>query len=119
MPIIFHPDLPIIELGIGLTYREIAGADNGAERLTVRELTLQPGAVVDLHIHPEHQECIVVLEGVLEGRLGERHDTLQPGRTMLVPTAVKHGLRNSGDIPARALTIFPTDKVSREWIDGV
>jgi len=82
----------------------------------VREVTLQPGASIPLHTHPTHPECIVILEGEVEGRLADEVRPLGPGNSILAPAGVKHNLVNKGKGPARILAIFPTNQVTRELV---
>lgn len=116
MPIIRHGDLPVSEPFPGASSIKIAGTENNAENLTVLEMTLAPGAAIPLHIHPTHQECIVILEGELEGHLSGETRTLTAGHTILAPTREVHGLTNKSEQPARFLAIFPTNDVQRELV---
>ena len=95
----------------------IARGDLGAASLTITELTLQPGGQVPLHIHPGHEECMMVLEGTLESVLGDDKDTVAAGDTIIAPDSVRHSLTNISGQPAKVLAIFPTTNVQRQFLE--
>jgi quercetin dioxygenase-like cupin family protein len=99
-----------------VTSKGVVRKEVGAERLTVNEVTLAPGAAIPLHIHPTHEEAIVILEGDVEAVLGDATYRLTGGYTILAPTGVKHMLRNVGRTPARILAIFPTLDPQRQFL---
>ncbi|MBI4233729.1 MAG: cupin domain-containing protein [Chloroflexi bacterium] len=88
----------------------------GAVSLTVNDMAVAPGASIPLHIHPTHEEAIVVLEGAVEATLGDEVRTLGPGHTILAPKGVKHMLANRTRGPARVLAIFPTTDPQRQLL---
>ena len=116
MPILRHADIPTTEAFPNVRAIAVVSRETEAQSLTVSELTLAPGAAIPLHIHPTHEEAIVLLEGTLEATLGQEHQTVEPGYTVLAPRGARHGLRNTGDRPARILAIFPTLDVQRELV---
>ena len=68
--------------------------------------TVEPGAGAPLHIH-EVDELITVLEGQVEGRIGDDEATVLPNQTMVVPKGVVHGFTASGEKTTVALAFFP------------
>lgn len=116
MPIIRREDVPMEEEG-GLRRQPIARSDLGAASLTVTEITLLPGGRIPLHIHPGHEECIMILEGRLEAVLGDEKKTVAAGNTIIAPDSVKHSLTNTSGRPARILAIFPTTDVQRQLLE--
>ena len=92
----------------------LTGTDLGAVSLTVIELNIAPGFRVPLHIHPDHEESMVVLEGHPEATLGEEVVKLGPGDAVLAPEGVLHRMVNATTEPVRILAIFPTTEPKRE-----
>lgn len=116
MPILRHADSPGQQPWEGVLSKGIVRKEVGAERLTVNEITLAPGASIPLHIHPTHEEAIVILEGQIEATLGDAVQRISGGHTVLAPTGVKHMLKNVGNGPARILAIFPTTDPQRQLL---
>ena len=86
----------------------------GADSLTVMELEMSDGSVVPTHTHPT-EEAMVVMEGELEALVGDTVENVGPGRTVLAPAGVKHGLTNRSGASSRVMAIFPTSKVVRDF----
>ena len=118
MPIIQRGSVPSQENtpAPGAVSQPVVSGALGAVSLTVTELTLSPGAEIPLHIHPGHEECMLVLEGTLEAVVGEESETVAAGTTVLAPEGVKHSLANRSASPARVLAIFPTTNVQRQFL---
>ena len=100
----------------GAVSQSIVNGGLGAVSLTVTELTLPPGREIPLHVHPGHEECILVLEGTLEAVVGEERETVGAGDTVLAPDSTVHALTNKSGAPARILAIFPTVNVQRRFL---
>ena len=60
----------------------------------------------DLNSHPHSDQTIVVLNGALEAEVGGEHATLRSGQSLIIPAGVKHRLRNSGEEPAFAFSVY-------------
>lgn len=116
MPIILHKDLPTTNPYPNSTSRAVVSKELGAASLTVLVLELNPGAKVPLHIHPEHEEAILVIEGTVEAIVGDETRTIEAGATVLAPQGVPHRINNAGKKPARILGIFPTLNVTRKFL---
>ncbi len=116
MPIIRQSDFPKDNLSPEVARKFYINKDLGGESLTVGEATIAPGGSIPLHIHPGHEEGILVTEGTLEGRLGDERATLQAGDVLIAPTGIKHELVNKTQQPAKITFIFPTLNVTREFI---
>lgn len=116
MPIIRREDVPA-EVEGGLRRQPVATKALGAVSLTVTEITLSPGGKIPLHIHPGHEECIMVLEGTLESVLGEAKGKVAAGHTIIAPSGVKHSLTNTSNRAAKILAIFPTTNVQRQFLE--
>ncbi len=97
--------------------RTVVKGEMGATSLTVLEVMLEPGGQIPLHIHPSHEEAIIVLEGTVEATLGDEVRTVAGGATVMAIQGIRHKIRNSGDKPARFLGIFPTLQVERQFLE--
>ncbi len=117
MPIIRSGDLPPDELS-GNTRQTLVNGELGADALTVFQLDVPPGGAIPLHVHPGHEEAMLVLEGTLEALVGDQVEQVGPGDTILAPSDAKHSLTNKSDKPARFIAIFPTTDVQRHFLDS-
>ena len=77
---------------------------------------LAPGAGLALHIHPNYEEAMLVLEGNIEAVLEDETRVLGPGDILLAPAGVKHTITNQSVKPARVLAIYPTTTPEREFV---
>jgi uncharacterized cupin superfamily protein len=62
-----------------------------------------PGTGVPLHIHPEQDEFIYMLEGQFDLQLGDAQHQARTGDLVRLPRGVPHAYFNNSDVPARAL----------------
>ncbi|KAF9041088.1 oxalate decarboxylase [Hymenopellis radicata] len=83
--------------------------------IAAAEVTVEPGAIRELHWHPTMDEWSFFLEG--EGRVTifasqgtARTFNYQPGDIGYVPTAMGHYVENTGNTTLRFLEIFNTDR---------
>lgn len=70
-------------------------------RLSLLEVTLARD--IPRHVHHVADECIYVLDGVLEVEYDDRIDTLSAGGFVLLPHGVPHALRKGSTPPPRVL----------------
>lgn len=76
-------------------------------RLTVLEGALAPRfAGPPAHVHHNHDETFVVLEGRMRFRLGEQFHTAVPGETVFASRQLAHGFSNPFDQPARYILML-------------
>lgn len=76
-----------------------------------------PGTFVPPHVHPDQDEFIYVLEGVIDLRLGPDEAQARPGDLVRMPRGVVHAYYNRQPVPARALFwVTPTGRL-RELFD--
>jgi quercetin dioxygenase-like cupin family protein len=73
----------------------------GAARLTVIDVTLEPGHGHDFHKHPEQEEVIVVQAGEIEQWLESEKTTLGPGEAVFIDADTVHASFNTGGETAR------------------
>ena len=57
-----------------------------------------PGTFVPLHIHPDQDEFIYLLEGVMDLRLGEASSQARPGELVRMPRGVPHDLTDVDEV---------------------
>lgn len=116
MPIVEVATVQPQELFPRVQSRGLVTKEVGARALTVNELTISPGAQVPLHIHPNHEEAFMVLEGEAEVTLGQDMHTLRPGYVALAAQTVPHRVVNRTRKPIRLLAIFPTTEPQRQLV---
>ena len=61
------------------------------ERTMVLENTFEAGAEMAVHSHP-HEQITYLVSGELEMTVGEEVHLLGPGDSLLIPSAVPHGV---------------------------
>lgn len=73
-----------------------------------------PGTFVPLHIHPNQDEFIYVLEGQLDLQLGDQKVKARPGDLVRMPQGIPHAYYNNGNSPTRALFwVSPAGKLKQ------
>ena len=100
----------------GNTTLDIVGGSSGSKMLTVRDLTLDPGASSPYHLHPNTEESIFVVEGELEFKVGNHRFTGNAGDCVLAPRGTGHGIANMSGQPVRVITVYPHPSPEREII---
>jgi quercetin dioxygenase-like cupin family protein len=81
----------------------VAGAD-----ITVGWVEIDVGQKNALHLHPNSEEVLVLIEGELDHTIGDEMHRLTPGSAICVPANVPHDGRNIGNTTARMLVSYPT-----------
>tara|TARA_B100000315_G_scaffold255202_1_gene297993 strand:+ start:3676 stop:4029 length:354 start_codon:yes stop_codon:yes gene_type:complete len=117
MPIIPYATVPTEESYPGVERAVLVNAGRGSKSLLLAHLTIQPGASVSTHIHPDTEEAMMIVEGTLEAVLGDQAVTLGPGDTVLAPAGVKHGFVNRSSAKARLVATFPKTEFQRVAVD--
>ncbi|KAJ7651083.1 oxalate decarboxylase [Roridomyces roridus] len=79
------------------------------------EVTVEPGAIRELHWHPTMDEWSFFLEGtarvtIFASQGNARTFDYQPGDIGFVPTAMGHYVENTGNTTLKYLEIFNTDR---------
>ena len=85
-----------------------ADADPKAE-MTLGIVQIKPNQSNPLHMHPNCEECLHVLSGTLEHRLGNKWITLKTGDTLRIPRGVVHTAR-TGDDACRVMVVYDTGR---------
>ena len=70
----------------------------GADGMTVGECRIRPGCANPRHHHPNCEEVLHVLRGVIEHAAGKdgARIVMHPGQTIVVPAGTPHNARNIG-----------------------
>lgn len=83
--------------------------------LVIEEIA--PDDSIPLHIHHDVNECVVVLRGRNEVRLGDDTWILEAGDTVFIPKGMPHAQRNVGDEPLLIHAVFPSTVVDMELLE--
>ncbi|TFK79856.1 oxalate decarboxylase [Polyporus arcularius HHB13444] len=88
---------------------------NVSTQIAVAEVTVEPGAMRELHWHPTQNEWGFFLEGtarvtIFAGTGIAQTFDYQPGDISYVPTAYGHYVENTGNTTLRFLEIFNSDR---------
>jgi len=87
--------------------RWLHAAENGAEKLTVGEMVINPGGRNLPHYHPNCEEVLYVLSGELDHTFeGSKPIRLKAGRSVLVPPGMTHHSKCVGRVAARMLVAY-------------
>ena len=74
-------------------------------RFTFGIIEINPGRVLEAHVHADEDDAFYILEGELIFSFGDERAAAPPGTFVLVPPGVAHGFRNDGARPVRMLNI--------------
>jgi mannose-6-phosphate isomerase-like protein (cupin superfamily) len=83
----------------------VSSASTQGEYCAFEFVTL-PGEGVPLHVHAHEDELYYILGGAFEIQCGGKVFTAESGAMAVLPRNVPHAFRNTGKVPARALTVF-------------
>jgi mannose-6-phosphate isomerase-like protein (cupin superfamily) len=80
-------------------------------------LTLNPGDGFNFHYHSHHDEVVYVIQGAVEGWVGQDRAVLGPGDVMFAPAGTVHANFNVSQQPVKLLNILSplVPDVSEEW----
>jgi quercetin dioxygenase-like cupin family protein len=90
----------------GVLTRLKASTALGAERLCALEQWSQPGLGAPLHVHPDDEELIFVLEGEARFTVDDVEERLGAGDTIVLPPAAWHSFENAGKGVLHTLAVF-------------
>lgn len=79
----------------------------GAE-LTFGYVEIEPGCANPLHSHPNCDEALFVIDGVLDHMIGNDVVRMTPGSAIHIPRGVPHCARSFGPQTARLVVAFST-----------
>ena len=116
MPIVPHKNLKVEEPYPDFRSCSVVNKELGSESVTALDVDIGPGGQIPLHIHPGHEEAIIILEGTATTVLDGETRSVEAPATMLIPQGVRHQILNTSTAPLHILAIFPTVDVTREWV---
>lgn len=91
------------------------GAQTGGS-MTAIDTVVGPGDGPPLHVHPEQDEFIYVLDGTFTVRLAEELIDAETGSFIFIPRGTPHTWKNAGDVPARFCAGFvPAAPAFEDW----
>lgn len=90
--------------GLGVHFK-VRGEQTGGS-FAIVEHPIQPGILVDPHIHRNEDELSYVLEGVIWARVGDREVEAVTGSYVWKPRGVLNTFWNPGPEPARILEVI-------------
>jgi mannose-6-phosphate isomerase-like protein (cupin superfamily) len=102
-PLYVQQPLSYVFLGVTMQIH-LSGVQTGDE-FSLIGATMPSGGDGGLHLHTREDESVHLLEGCLNVTIGEETFTMQAGQTYFAPRNVPHRLRNTSNVPARALLI--------------
>jgi quercetin dioxygenase-like cupin family protein len=82
-------------------------------RLTAVETIIPPGQGPPLHVHPNEDETLYVIEGEVRFRLGDELCGGAAGSFAFVPRGMPHTFQNVGQEPARMIIHFAPGGIER------
>lgn len=85
---------------------DLLAAGEMAGILSMGRITLEPGATIGVHAHPDTEDLYLILEGRGTGVLNGDHFPLGPGDFFLVKAGGSHGLINDSEAPLTFLGIL-------------
>jgi mannose-6-phosphate isomerase-like protein (cupin superfamily) len=90
-------EVPQLEGGHGEVIRELAGLARGnAWRLSLAEVTLEPGGRSLEHYHRLMEEVYYLLEGCAQLTVGDETQVVEAGDTIVIPPGTRHTIVNTG-----------------------
>jgi mannose-6-phosphate isomerase-like protein (cupin superfamily) len=90
---------------LGVTMQiHLSGEQTGGE-FSLIEAVMPPGGDGGLHVHSREDESVHLLDGDLDVTIGQQTFALKAGQSYFAPRNIPHRVRNTGDVPARALLI--------------
>ena len=78
----------------------------GSRKLMVTDVEVLPGKGHDFHKHPQQEEMIIVVEGVVEQWIEQEKRILKPGDSAFMDADVIHASFNVGETPARLIAVL-------------
>lgn len=90
----------------GTLFRLSGPQKTQAQQLVVIEVNITPGNGHNFHKHPQQEEVIYVIEGIIEQWVGQEKRLLKPGDSAFIPADGVHASFNIGTTDAKVLAIL-------------
>lgn len=95
-----------VELNWGRLVWLVGAVQTPGAAQTLGLVTIHPGKRNPLHMHPNCEELLYVLEGEADHRLGDEMYQLRAGDVIRIPRGVPHWAQATGDAPMVAIISF-------------
>jgi mannose-6-phosphate isomerase-like protein (cupin superfamily) len=79
----------------------LTGATHSGYRIDLHATDLAVGQMPHAPHHHVHEELLLIREGTIEVRIGNRTNRLGPGSAVYVASGEEHGWKNVGPTPAK------------------
>ena len=99
----YHQDTVPQGLNEWINWPEVDAETPG---LFAARASIAPGMGHDFHYHPGREEIIYVLEGTIEQWVGEDHQVLTAGDSVIIPADRVHASFNIGSTEARIFVVL-------------
>ncbi len=86
----------------------VSGAIGNSDVLTVGRCIIEPGRQNPPHRHPDSDEVLHVLQGVIDHRVDDETFPMTAGDTISIPRGSVHNARNTGTEQAVFVIVFDT-----------
>lgn len=74
--------------------------------MTFGHVVIMPGEKNVLHVHPNCDEVLWLIEGELDHSLGDESFRITPGMAIFIPRNAPHDAINKGAVPARMIVAY-------------
>ena len=101
----------------GVIGRPLMNSELGAKSVSMSVLTLEPGAVLPLHVHVD-EESFFVLDGQGVATVGEEQHAIGPAIALLAAGGETHGFANNTDKPLRILCMHPVGQPQTRFLES-
>ena len=110
MEVISHESVDDVEAVPGVDLAQLAVGD----RMSVQHFTIEPGATVPDHSHPNEQLGFLVTGEMAFTVDGERI-AVEAGDSYVIPSDEPHSAENTGDEPAVGIEVFSPPRENPDW----
>ncbi len=100
----------------GVIGQLLMNADSGSPTVQMSVLTLEPGAILPLHVHVD-AESFFVLEGSGIATVDGVEHPINAEMALLAPGGEVHGFSNNGDQPLRVLCVHPVGRPQTKFLE--
>ena len=117
MPVIHTTELNENEIFPGVHSRPLVNSSLGSHTMTINSITIDPNAAIPAHIHPSHEEVLIIVEGTFSYELGKEKGHLTNGDAVLIPPEDRHYLMNTSNAVGTVIAIFPVENPERIMVE--